>query len=249
MELGKIIGRGNTASVYEWDEDTIVKLFYREYPIDAVLKEYKNTIFLEEAIFLYPRVHGLIRENQQNGIIYDRITGDTILERLLHSRDITKDIYCYGKIFVHTHKRILENSIPDLSSYKESLTTWIMRGPGTKEEKERICEEIQQLPDGEGLCHGDYHPGNVMIQEKQVFVIDMMNLCKGPAMYDIARTYYLICESELPDELKENKEFIDMRALLGEYYLRGMGIKEEEIKKYLNYIMLAREGEVSPILE
>lgn len=245
MEPGKIIARGNTASVYEWDEDTVVKLFYREYPIDAVLKEYKNTIYLEEAIFLYPRVHGLIRENQQNGIIYDRISGDTLLERILH----TKDIYRYGKIFVHTHKRILENSVSDLPSYKESLKIWIMRGPGTKEEKERICEEMDQLPNGEGLCHGDYHPGNVMIQEKQVFVIDMMNLCKGPALYDIARTYYLICESELPDELKKDEEFIEMRAFLGEYYLRGMGIKEEEIKNYLYYIKLAREGEISPILE
>lgn len=50
--------------------------------------------------------------------------------------------------------------------------------------------QIHELSDGNCLLHGDYHPANVLVgKDGQLFLIDMMNVCKGPAVYDVARTY------------------------------------------------------------
>lgn len=56
-----------------------------------------------------------------------------------------------------------------------------------------IIQKINLLDDGDCFIHGDYHFGNVIVDETGKFVlIDMMNVCKGPALYDIAGTYYLL---------------------------------------------------------
>lgn len=52
--------------------------------------------------------------------------------------------------------------------------------------------EIEALPDGDRLLHGDLHPGNIILDERgEPHIIDFMNVCCGPALYDIARTYFL----------------------------------------------------------
>ena len=41
--------------------------------------------------------------------------------------------------------------------------------------------------------HGDLHLENVMLdQNNQLVLIDMMNVCKGTELYDVARTYFLL---------------------------------------------------------
>ena len=59
-------------------------------------------------------------------------------------------------------------------------------------------------------------------------LIDMMNICKGPVEYDVARTYFL---------LEGNKEFQNK-------YLKYMGYKVKELIPYLEVIMLIREKEL-----
>lgn len=56
-----------------------------------------------------------------------------------------------------------------------------------------------------------------------------MNICKGPAIYDVARTYFL---------LENNKNF-------QEHYLESMGYELKDIMPYLEVILLVRENEIN----
>ncbi|MBU3157332.1 hypothetical protein [Clostridium estertheticum] len=42
MEYVGIIGVGNAATVYEWEEYKVIKLFYQGYSKDAVEREFHN---------------------------------------------------------------------------------------------------------------------------------------------------------------------------------------------------------------
>ncbi|MBU3200995.1 hypothetical protein LL037_13030 [Clostridium estertheticum] len=42
MKYGEIIGVGNTATVYEWEEYKVIKFFYQGYPKTAVEREFHN---------------------------------------------------------------------------------------------------------------------------------------------------------------------------------------------------------------
>ncbi len=85
------------------------------------------------------------------------------------------------------------------------------------------------LPDGDCLLHGDFHPGNILVMpDKTPVVIDFMNVCCGSALYDIARTYFLIkqCEGDLARQ-----------------YLKRINTQENDIEEYLNIIELCRKYE------
>ncbi len=46
-------------------------------------------------------------------------------------------------------------------------------------DREKVLSILDELPDGDILCHGDFHPGNIFISEGQTIAIDFMNICKG----------------------------------------------------------------------
>ena len=52
-------------------------------------------------------------------------------------------------------------------------------------------------------------------------IIDFMNVCRGPALYDIARTYFLI------------KQF---DGLLAKKYLKCIDVSENDIAEYLRFL-------------
>jgi len=51
---------------------------------------------------------------------------------------------------------------------------------------------LDVLPDGRHVCHGDYHPGNVIITKSGPIVIDWMTACAGSPWTDVARTSLIL---------------------------------------------------------
>lgn len=109
-----------------------------------------------------------------------------------------------------------------------------------------IRKKIDALPDGDCLCHGDYHPGNVWINENgEVQAIDFMNICFGPREYDIARTHFLITQGGMPEGLAEEQEnyIRQMQQILGKEYLKLMRVEKDDLEKYLDVIAICRKYE------
>lgn len=79
------------------------------------------------------------------------------------------------------------------------------------------------------MLHGDFHPLNIMIKKDDTaVVIDFMNVCCEPILYDIARTYCLLKEKNQPFALA---------------YLEKMDTTEEMIRDYIRVIEACREFE------
>jgi thiamine kinase-like enzyme len=51
---------------------------------------------------------------------------------------------------------------------------------------------LDTLPDDQRLCHGDYHPGNVILTEAGPIVIDWMTARAGSPWMDVARTSLIL---------------------------------------------------------
>ena len=123
-------------------------------------------------------------------------------------------------------------------SYKEFLKSCI--GERTNINAE-IYNEINGLPEGTSLCHGDYHPGNIWINKSdQALIIDFMNVCTGPWQYDVARTYVLISEGPIPEEAPNKEEISNMQRILADTYLKNMKTTYNEISKYVSIIQKCR---------
>src|SRR5437588_451136 len=50
---------------------------------------------------------------------------------------------------------------------------------------------LEGLPAGDRLCHGDFHPGNLMGTWEAPVVIDWGNASRGEPLADVARTEFL----------------------------------------------------------
>ena len=67
---------------------------------------------------------------------------------------------------------------------------------------------LRTLPAGDRLCHGDYHPANVLGTLRAPVIIDWGDASRGDPAADVARTLLLLRMGELPPETSAG-----MRAL------------------------------------
>ena len=238
MKLGKEIGVGNTATVYEWNEEKVIKLFHYDYPRKSIEKEFQNAKIISNMGFQKPKAYGIVAYGERLGIIYDKIGGKSLETWVME----TGDVEGCALYMANLHKKIISNTVTNVPSYKEFLRYNILRARGL-EDREKILSILDQLPDGNILCHGDFHPGNIFISGGQTIAIDFMNICQGHFLYDVARTTFLIQYTPVPEEVKDKEVLLKLKRLLTDLYLVEMGITREMIQNYLTVIMAARMGE------
>lgn len=198
MEYRKenMIGQGNTAEIYRVDDNKVLKLFHLGLNKEVVEREYQNGISVQRILDFVPRVYDLVEIDGRSGIIYQEIKGTDMLK--IMSKSFFK-INHYAKKLAHYHLYIHKPIMDHISTVKEKLVDDLSCVDMlTDEIKEKLRKYLKQLPEGNDLCHFDFHPGNIMITENKAVFIDWMTACKGDACADVARTGILLKYGEVP---------------------------------------------------
>jgi len=118
----------------------------------------------------------------------------------------------------------------------------------SKGERERIIDYLASLADGDKLCHGDFHPDNIIVGEYP-WVIDWMNATVGSPAADVARTVILLTTGTLPNGTPNLLKWIinKMRQrLIQTYideYLRLANMSYSKIESWILPVAAARLGE------
>lgn len=232
----ELIATGNTAEIFDYGSGKVLKLFKKGYPKESVEREFKNSKMVNECGIASPETFELLYDVQdgRDGIVYERVFGRDLLQLAFAGfSDADKLIQLFTK-FSEIHKDFISHKGEDCISYKEYL-------------KYFGYENTEKLPDGDYLCHGDFHPANLIEKENsELCVIDFMNLCRGPKEYDIARSYVLITEDNLGNSLSiEEKTFLmQKKAELGQFYLQQMGYTLDNIKEFIPAVEFCRSKEM-----
>ena len=79
---------------------------------------------------------------------------------------------------------------------------------------------MHNLPDDNCLCHGDFHPGNIMITTRGPIVIDWMDTTQGNSLADVARTSLLTQGAILPKNMPSRWLLSATRRLINRIYLK-----------------------------
>jgi uncharacterized protein (TIGR02172 family) len=240
MKYGKIIGIGNTAAVYEWEESKVLKLFYEGYSKEAVEKEFRNAKAVENMYFPKPKAYEIIHCQGRMGIIYEAVIGESLLHWVMRTNNVQECAAYMAKL----HKSMIKNSISNVPCYKEFLKYNILEVPAVDSKKrEEVLQILDKLPDGNTLCHGDFHPDNIILSDGQTMVIDFMNVCHGNFLYDVARTVYLMEFTPVPKDIEDKEKLLQFKKTLADLYLMQMNVTREMLKDYLSVIAFARLGE------
>lgn len=87
MSLGARIGAGRTAEVFALPGERVCKLFYPGVPAEAVEAELRAARCADAHGLAAPRCHGRMRALGREGIVFDRVRGQSLLERMLRGGD------------------------------------------------------------------------------------------------------------------------------------------------------------------
>jgi Ser/Thr protein kinase RdoA (MazF antagonist) len=238
---GKPLGLGNTADVYDAGDGRVLKLFHADYPLDAVQREYRNSLLVNTLDILAAKSRGMVTVESRPGILYDRIDGECMQDALFR----TMDLEYYSTLLARIHKELLGHALPSAISRKERIRNNIMAAKTLGDAvKSQLAATLDRLPDGDAFCHGDFHFGNVLMAESGNYIIDYMDVCRGHAHGDIARTVYLIEMTPVPPGTQDRARMLDMKRLAADLYLREMGVGRDGIADWLAAVAAARLSEL-----
>ncbi len=190
-KLGPRIGVGRTAEVFGLGDDRVVKLFYPGFPLAHVEAEANASELVAKAGLPAPGFHGLVEIGGRSGIVYERLDGETILQAL---RRRPQELLRLTRQFAELHRQLHQCEISALRPYRGALAGRIEQAPGLSDaDKARVIDYMHRLrADPPMVCHGDFHPDNVMLTHRGPVVIDWMAACAGEPAADVARTLLLL---------------------------------------------------------
>ena len=215
-----IIGKGFTSDVYAWDEGRVLKLFYPERPLAKIEQEYKVARAVQAAGLPVPNVYELVEIAGRHGIVLERVEGVSLFKQV-QARPWR--LFAAVRQLAELHAQIHACRAPaELPSQREWIARRIEAAADlTAEKKDEARRRLAELPDGQTLCHGDFHPENVFITSRGPVIIDWSTATRGDPLGDVACTSWLFQHAQLPAWVPRSMHLLlaVSRARLHETYL------------------------------
>lgn len=215
------LAAGRTAEVFAWGEGETqaLKLFRPGWGMGAATHEAEVARMLYAAGVATPKVYEVIEVDGRPGIVYERVIGLPLLAMLSAP---PWPLHKAARLLAETHANLHTRTVEGLPSLHEKLTRQIQAVPSLAPEVRRAAlDALAALPGGVALCHGDYHPDNVLLSARKTLVIDWDNATCGDPLADVARTLLLMRASQMT--LKTPAQRLLRRslvAILNALYLR-----------------------------
>ena len=214
--LAMRLGEGREAEVVAWADGYVLKLFWPEYSKADV--EWEAS--LAQQVWLtgasVPKVVDVLEVEERWGIVFERIYGLPLTELI---QSDPRQLRFAAQLLGAVQREIHSRPASQLPSQHQRFVQRIEASRLEDDLKAALLLHLEGLPQGSALCHGDFHPENVMMGEEQVFAIDWPNATSGNPLADVARTSLLLLYSTLPPDLPARQEIVRGRRAFCRVYL------------------------------
>lgn len=137
-----------------------------------------------------PRVFELVEVEGAPSIVMERIDGPSMMDL------IRRNPLSAGKAaaeLARLHLEVLSQlASPPLTDSHDKAGFCMEKAGLAAADTADLMRLLKSLPRGESLCHGDFHPGNILHSGGRNVVIDWSSASFGDFHGDIAHTYLLL---------------------------------------------------------
>ncbi len=195
--IGTKLAVGRTAEVFHFGPDRVLKLYREGCPEAVARTEYENTLCVHRLGLPVPQVFEVGASDGRHGIVMELVEGESLTAIVL--RAPWKIKWAAG-LLAELHARVHSHRTDQLPSLKICLGRRLAESTNLEEEaKSKALEILQTVPDGDTICHGDFHPDNVILTPNGVASIDWLDAASGSSVYDFAQTRLLLSIA-MPEE-------------------------------------------------
>jgi aminoglycoside phosphotransferase (APT) family kinase protein len=247
-KLGARIGQGRTAEVFAWGEDRALKLYYPGWPAAAAEAEYRQTQAVFESGAPAPAVDGVVEVEGRCGVVFERVDGPSLLN---YTTARPWSIFRSAHQMAELHARMHACRPAGLPAQRERLQRKIQAAHPLPEALKRAAlTALAQLPDDSVLCHGDFHPDNIMLATHGPVILDWTEATGGHPLADVARTTLMMRHAALPPHLPGRRLIEAGRMLWYQLYLRRYcqlrSVSPKQVEAWLLPVAAARLSEGIP---
>ena len=184
------LAAGRRADVFAWQGDTVVKLFQRRFPGEEIEREAEICRRVHAAGLPAPKIHDLIAVRRRVGIVMARIDGPTMIEAAL-SQPLA--VNALAQKFADLHADIFTHAMAELPRQSDRLAAQVraancFAGP----ERRRFIRQAKSIGATRAICHGDFHPDNVIMTETGPMIVDWGCVALGDPAVDVAQSRLLM---------------------------------------------------------
>jgi len=250
-DLRHLIASGRTAEIYAWQEGQVLKLFYDWFKLENIEYEAQIAQAVHTSGLPVPAVGEIIRVNDRNGLVYQRVNGHSMWGMLLRKPwNGLRYARRMAELHAEMHASTMQVHIPSQRQKLRNKIRHTKALPGPLQSK--TLAALETMPDGDRVCHGDFHPGNILLTSQGEIIIDWIDASRGNPLADLARTTVLALgaaeTSQMQNPLLKAFMHIFHTAYIHHYFKLCPGGKEE-YHRWLPIVAAARLSEEIPELE
>lgn len=231
VNVGKPIAVGNTAHLYLSNKN-IIKVFKNHFSPSEALYESKKQEYVYLCGLQVPKIFDVTIINGSPAIIMEYIKGETIGDLLMNNIELAEH---YISICVDEqqklHAVLVESDL--LEPMSEKLKRQIDIADVLNQKlKDALLRRLDTILYEPKLCHGDFHPFNLIMSNGKVTIIDWVDSSSGDIRADVYRTYLLFSKSS-----------VELAEIYLNKYCKNTGLSREEIFQWAPIIAGARLAE------
>ncbi|MGG0262358.1 aminoglycoside phosphotransferase family protein [Bacillus mycoides] len=235
MNLGNPIAKGNTAEIYLCD-NKVVKLFKECLPNTESLYEARKQKYAYSCGLHVPKVFEVTEIQGRQAIIMEYVEGESVGELLLNNLSKAEH---FISICVSIQQKIhaISVSSDEIEPMEERLYRQINSVHDLDEkQKGNILKKLDSITFEPRLCHGDLHPFNLIMSNRDVKIIDWVDASSGDIRADVFRTYLLYSQNS-----------VELAEMYLHIYCKKTGLLREGIFQWAPIISAARLAESTPL--
>lgn len=186
MKLDHILATRTNKTIYQY-EDTVIKVFEEGYSKSLILNEALNQSLVEETELRIPKILYVGNIDGCWSITMDYIPGQTLDQLFKDNPDKSDELL---ELFVDLQIEMHTKTSPMLNKLNDKLVGKIQSVKDIDATtKYELLMRLDSMPKHTKLCHGDFLPSNIIINDSGAYILDWSHATQGNASGDVATTF------------------------------------------------------------